>query len=697
MGLFEGFFVRPTYSLHAVRSIVTVLAAFACLALAPAVSRAAVAQWIGGSSGTWSTAAGWSGGVVPNNTQSATYLVTVAQQAGIYASVIINPQTPVVEIDQLTLRPTANVNVVSGATLRLRDLGAGTSLQRSLVGGGTLQLATGGTLQVALNGGVISGDTNIQMNGGQINGNGRIENARTISGTGTIGNTNSTTRVPLQIYNVGANGANPANVKISANRNGQTLLLNPDTGAGTTGILNSFATLNATNGGTLVLRGTSTVDNTNGVISADAASVVELTFRANVIGGSISGAGTLRVPSTDSASIRSANLSIDKTLLQGSTTIENTTSTSAIDLSASLTTKSFTNAAGGTIRLLQSTSGTQINFTTDQLTNNGAISGGGTLAGLKLVNAGSITATIPGTPLLLDVTGAGIDLGTTGQLIGNGGVLTVGKLGLTSPVTGSGAANIVASQGGVVDLFSPINLPEAAVVNNGGMTVNAQTTLGSITGSGITTVRGVLNLKQLRSRMLIQSATTFLPDGGVSRSTQLVVGGNGSLNLTNNPVILDYVAGGSNPFMGTLSAIMFRVIGTSTDGRTVGIAQASAIGSPTTWNGESIDDTTVLVLPTFKGDANLDLAVNFDDLVRLAQHYNTAGVWSDGDFDYDGTVDFDDLVGLAQNYAGGPGLAGASGFDSGFAADWALAQSLVPEPVGVLALILTPLVASRRR
>ncbi len=50
-------------------------------------------------------------------------------------------------------------------------------------------------------------------------------------------------------------------------------------------------------------------------------------------------------------------------------------------------------------------------------------------------------------------------------------------------------------------------------------------------------------------------------------------------------------------------------------------------------------------------DANHDGAVDFNDLVPLAQNYNTTGkTFAQGDFNYDGTVDFNDLVLLAQRY-----------------------------------------------
>jgi hypothetical protein len=51
------------------------------------------------------------------------------------------------------------------------------------------------------------------------------------------------------------------------------------------------------------------------------------------------------------------------------------------------------------------------------------------------------------------------------------------------------------------------------------------------------------------------------------------------------------------------------------------------------------------------GDANHDRKVDFDDLVILAQNYNTTGkTFATADFNYDTKVDFEDLVLLAQRY-----------------------------------------------
>lgn len=96
------------------------------------------------------------------------------------------------------------------------------------------------------------------------------------------------------------------------------------------------------------------------------------------------------------------------------------------------------------------------------------------------------------------------------------------------------------------------------------------------------------------------------------------------------------------------------------------------------------------------GDTNGDRNVNFDDLLTLAQNYESPGprIWADGDFTADGVVGFDDLLLLAQHYDGAAGLSGDTLSDA-FVADFALARSLVPEPTG--ALLLLGAIRRRRR
>jgi hypothetical protein len=119
-------------------------------------------------------------------------------------------------------------------------------------------------------------------------------------------------------------------------------------------------------------------------------------------------------------------------------------------------------------------------------------------------------------------------------------------------------------------------------------------------------------------------------------------------------------------------------------------AQADAIFQ-VAWDVVTADSARTLVLTP--GDTNADHTVDFDDLLTLAQNYRRAdGVtWFSGDFDADARVDFNDLVLLAQHYR-------SFNVTADFSSDWAMAQSLVPEPgtLGV-ALLATSVLAIRRR
>jgi hypothetical protein len=77
----------------------------------------------------------------------------------------------------------------------------------------------------------------------------------------------------------------------------------------------------------------------------------------------------------------------------------------------------------------------------------------------------------------------------------------------------------------------------------------------------------------------------------------------------------------------------------------VGFAEARDVltfsGGVSSFMGTFVDDSAVIVRTTVLGDATLDGAVNFDDLLALAKHYNASGdaaVWAAGDFTYDGAA-----------------------------------------------------------
>jgi autotransporter-associated beta strand protein len=117
--------------------------------------------------------------------------------------------------------------------------------------------------------------------------------------------------------------------------------------------------------------------------------------------------------------------------------------------------------------------------------------------------------------------------------------------------------------------------------------------------------------------------------------------------------------------------------------------------------GGTTDGDAVLARYTLLGDANLDGAVNFNDLVQLAQSYNVVDgsrTWFTGDFTYDGNTNFNDLVKLAQNYNTALPTEPIPGASAQFAADLAAAFASVPEPgaVGLVGLGACGLMLRRR-
>jgi hypothetical protein len=109
-----------------------------------------------------------------------------------------------------------------------------------------------------------------------------------------------------------------------------------------------------------------------------------------------------------------------------------------------------------------------------------------------------------------------------------------------------------------------------------------------------------------------------------------------------------------------------------------------------------VDTLVRSILVTEYGDGNLDGAVDFGDLLSLAQNYGATGGWAAGDFSGDGVIEFADLLILAQNY----GEASISA--STFADDLILSgmepfyRMAIPEPATLLLAWWVALLGRRR-
>jgi len=110
-------------------------------------------------------------------------------------------------------------------------------------------------------------------------------------------------------------------------------------------------------------------------------------------------------------------------------------------------------------------------------------------------------------------------------------------------------------------------------------------------------------------------------------------------------------AGGEANFIGSA------VVTTDASGRAsftdVPLAAATAGERLTVMATDTGGESTPLSIPYTihqTGDINGDGNVDFNDLVILAQHYNSPATTAQGDINGDGSDDFNDLVLLAQNY-----------------------------------------------
>ncbi len=282
-------------------------------------------------------------------------------------------------------------------------------------------------------------------------------------------------------------------------------------------------------------------------------------------------------------------------------------------------------------------------------------------------------------------------------------------LGGSGPITldaASGPATVSASAGSH-SIASPVALNDDLTVSTAAS--SNVSFAGSVTATGYSITKdgaGTAQFENVRSAGLniaagslrISQKGTANSEPGASSIGLLSIAAGAELDLKNNALIVDYTAGSLGTQLTDLRAHLLagRLKTTSAANRRIGYLDNAALASPrTSFAGVSVDASSLLLAYAAPGDTNLDGLVNFDDLLVVAQNYTqTNRFWVAGDFDYNGTVNFDDLLLIAQNY-------GASGFVAGgsFAGDWALAQSLAPEPAtfaGALASVVLGLARRRR-
>jgi hypothetical protein len=310
------------------------------------------------------------------------------------------------------------------------------------------------------------------------------------------------------------------------------------------------------------------------------------------------------------------------------------------------------------------------------------------------------------------------DVGT-GTITQSGGQMIVtplgsfpGQLAMASNTGSNGTYNL--SGGSIMSgsvAMSPFGGNAIFNQSGGSVTLTADLSLGDPTLPGLfgqalyNHTGGVVLVQQLN----IGSNGNFKQTGGTLRTTQLTIDTTGGKLDVQQNMVIDYTGGSP---LATVRGYLKSGVSTGSgiinsspvSGKSVGYAEASDLlgltGTNTkTWNGQTVDATSILIRGTLGGDSNLDGVVDFTDLVKVAQNYGSSAgtsTWTKGDFDYDGNVGFSDLVQVAQNYGGVAPSQAIPGASVGFEADLARAFAEVPEPGVMVVVGMVPLLMRRR-
>ncbi len=270
------------------------------------------------------------------------------------------------------------------------------------------------------------------------------------------------------------------------------------------------------------------------------------------------------------------------------------------------------------------------------------------------------------------------------------------------PITFAGPSADAMTITGEPTITTPVTFNKSAIISGGG-----RSRFQNITASAGTTLT-LGNIWMLSNAMTadaisISAGSTLTHDGPTAgKCNSLTIASGGKLDLVSGFVVDFSSTDPTTLIRSYLQTGRITHAESASDQKVIGHVLASELGS-SSFLGQAVDGTTVLLRATFAADTDLSGKVDFVDLLRIAQHFQTLATtsWFDGDSDYDGDVDFTDLLALAQNYGRMLSRDGAVRLDSSlasrFASDWQTARAMVPEPALAGMLTLLAVVGQRRR
>jgi autotransporter-associated beta strand protein len=274
------------------------------------------------------------------------------------------------------------------------------------------------------------------------------------------------------------------------------------------------------------------------------------------------------------------------------------------------------------------------------------------------VNAGAVEmiGTAANTPNVPGVTTWNVNAGTAlrlqrGGALGGAAVnLKGGTFGTT--VDGLSVPNAInlAAGGGTIDNGANDATFTGAVGGAGGLSKG---------GVGRATLAGPVNGISGGPLAVHAGALTIAANGTASRImkvSDVTIAGGARLELNDNDILVDYTF--DSPYE-TLRGYVLDGIANGTgittgrgDDRVLGLGESADLAR-TSHEGISIDDTTVMGVYTYYGDANLDGQVTTDDYVAIDLGLGTGDTWAEGDVDLSGSVTTDDYVAVDLNLGKG--------------------------------------------
>jgi PEP-CTERM motif len=285
-----------------------------------------------------------------------------------------------------------------------------------------------------------------------------------------------------------------------------------------------------------------------------------------------------------------------------------------------------------------------------------------------------------------------------------------GSAFVTSLLLGAGAT--YTQSGGSLIAGSTSNA--AHIAQTGGTsTLGAVTGTGSISIGNATGASAAMTATGLdQSSVTINSTGSLKIDGGSSNAVNaLTINGNGTLNLENFHMLINY-AGGADPAATIRGYLTQGYNGGAWNGIGINSSAAAAnhnfaIGYADGADGvvSGLTSGQIEIKYTLYGDANLDGVVSGDDFsILVANLGKSAAAWDKGDFNYDGVVSGDDFSLLVNNLgkaANGAAIAlpadDLAAIDAFAAANGLMADVPEPRTLGLITIGTLGMLVRRRR